>query len=336
MVIRVVPVDLADDEGFRAWYQVYEKAMSFGRVEPFIPSHDDMRHLFAPTSASMTEIWLATFDDQPAGIGGIQLPQLDNKQMAFFAIGVLPELRQRGIGAALYDHTVERVRAEGRTSLVFQLEVAPEDLETAPGVAFAAKRGLTARNTMIRRRLRLPLLADRLDSLEAKAAERLAGYQLLGWVGACPEEYAEEYARLTGLLSVEEPHGELELEEEKWDAARLRETEEKSAAAGETRFVTVAVAPDGSLAGHTLAGVQRNPRDPALQYDTLVLRAHRGHRLGLALKLANLRALQAANGDLRSVVTSNAEQNAAMVKINVDLGFEIVEINQMWQGNVPA
>lgn len=335
MAIRVVPVDLSEEETFRTWYQTYETAMSFGRVEPFIPSFDDIRQLFAPTSASVTEVWLAFHGDQPAGVGGLQLPLLDNKQLAFFAIGVLPELRRRGVGGALFDYTVERARTEGRSSLVFQLEVAPDDLETAPGVAFARKRGLTARNTMIRRRLPLPLLPEKLDALEAKAAGRLAGYRLLSWVGACPEEYAEEYAKLKGMLSVEEPQGDLEMEEEKWDVARLRESEEQSAASGESRLVTVAVAADGSLAGHTLLGV-RSARDPALQFDTLVLRAHRGHRLGLALKAANLRALQAAHGDVRSVVTTNAEQNAAMVKINVDLGFEIVEINQVWQGEVSA
>ncbi|GAB3414569.1 GNAT family N-acetyltransferase [Flindersiella endophytica] len=334
MVIRVVPVDLADEETFRTWYDVYREALTFGRPEPFLPARDDLRLMLTPSSASRTEVWLALYDDQPAGGGGIQLPLLDNPQMAFFAIGVAPGWRRRGIGAALYDHTLERARAEGRTSLVCQLEVAPEDLETAPGVSFLRKRGLTARNTLIRRRLRLPVPRDRLDLLEARAAERLAGYQLLTWVGACPQEYVEEYAKLKGLLSVEQPQGDLEMEEEKWDAARLRETEERSAASGESRFVTVAVAPDGSLAGHTVIGVQ-DSQNPALQYDTLVLRAHRGHRLGLALKVANLRTLQAAHGDLRSVLTSNAEQNAAMVKINVDVGFEIIEIEQLWQGNLP-
>jgi GNAT superfamily N-acetyltransferase len=335
MGIRVVPVDLADEETFNTWYDVYREALTFGRPEPFLPARDDLRQMLTPSSASRTEVWMALCDDQPAGGGGIQLPLLDNPKMAFFAIGVAPEWRRRGVGAALYDHALERIRAEGRTSVVCQVEVAPNDLETAPGVSFLRKRGLTPRNTLIRRRLRLPVPPDRLDLLEAKAAERLAGYQLLSWVGACPGEYAEEYAKLVGLLSVEQPQGDLELEAEKWDVARLRETEERSAANGESRYVTVAVAPDGSLAAHTLLGVLGS-QDPALQYDTLVLRAHRGHRLGLALKVANLRALQAAHADVRSVITSNAEQNAAMVKINVDVGFEIIEIEQLWQGEVPA
>src|SRR5262245_14720361 len=163
MAIRVVPVDLADDAAFRTWYDVFEQAMSYGRVEPFIPPHDDLRLMFTPSSSSRAEIWLALHDDQPAGAGGIELPLRENPKLAFFAIGVLPALRRRGVGAALFDYVVARVRAEGRTNLVFQLEVAPADLETAPGVSFAAKRGLTARNTLIRRRLRLPMPPEQLD-----------------------------------------------------------------------------------------------------------------------------------------------------------------------------
>jgi GNAT superfamily N-acetyltransferase len=335
-MIRVVPIELDDEETFRTWHQVFVQAMTPGRIDPYIPTYSDMRHLFTPSSSTKTDVWLAYYDDQPAGIGGIQLPLLENVGLAYFAIGVVPELRCRGVGAALYDYTVERVKAEGRHSMVFQLEVAPENLDSAPGVAFATKRGLTARNTMIRRRLPLPVPPATLDAFEAKAAERCSRYQLLQWAGACPDEHAEQYAALKGLLSVEAPQGDLEMEEQKWDVARLRESEERSMRSGETTYTTVAVAPDGTLAGHTQIGVERDPQGQAFQFDTLVLGAHRGHRLGLALKVANLRALQAAHGDLDWLVTSNAEQNAAMVKVNVDMGFEIVEITQLWQGEVAA
>lgn len=335
-MVRVVPVEIDDEETFRTWHRVFSMAMSYQRVDPYIPPYDDMLKFLTPSSASQTHVWMGYDDDQPAGIGGIQMPLLDNTGMAFFAIGVVPELRRRGVGGALYDYTVERARAVGRKSLVFQLEAAPEDLETAPGVAFARKRGFTPRNTNIRRRLPLPVPPDRLDALEARAAERSAGYELLHWAGPCPEEYVEQYAKLKGLLSVEAPQGDLEMEQEKWDVDRLRESEERDRQTGQTTYTTVAVAPDGTLAGHTQLGVDRSPQGRAFQYDTLVLRAHRGHSLGMALKVANLRALQVAHGDLDRVITANAEQNDAMVKINVDLGFEIEEISQVWQGEVPA
>jgi len=75
-------------------------------------------------------------------------------------------------------------------------------------------------------------------------------------------------------------------------------------------------------------------RGRAYQWDTLVLPEHRGHRLGLALKVANLRALQAEHPEVTRITTWNAEQNGPMVAVNVELGFEIVERLQEWQGSL--
>ena len=61
------------------------------------------------------------------------------------------------------------------------------------------------------------------------------------------------------------------------------------------------------------------------QWGTLVGREHRGHRLGLATKAVNLRAVQAARDDLTLVTTQNAEVNDHMVAINELMGFRPVE-----------
>lgn len=63
----------------------------------------------------------------------------------------------------------------------------------------------------------------------------------------------------------------------------------------------------------------------ALKWGTLVIAEHRGHRLGAAVKVANLRELARVDLGPRSIRTSNAEQNPWMVQINVDLGFEIIK-----------
>ncbi len=56
-------------------------------------------------------------------------------------------------------------------------------------------------------------------------------------------------------------------------------------------------------------------------------REHRGHRLGLATKAVNLRAVQAARGDLTLVITQNAEANDYMVAINDKMGFHPIEVS---------
>ena len=63
------------------------------------------------------------------------------------------------------------------------------------------------------------------------------------------------------------------------------------------------------------------------QWGTFVHREHRGHRLGLATKAVNLRAVQAARGDLTLVITQNGETNDYMVSINQRMGFEPIEVS---------
>ena len=63
------------------------------------------------------------------------------------------------------------------------------------------------------------------------------------------------------------------------------------------------------------------------QWGTFVHREHRGHRLGLATKAVNLRAVQAARDDLTLVITQNGETNGYMVSINERMGFEPIEVS---------
>jgi RimJ/RimL family protein N-acetyltransferase len=63
-----------------------------------------------------------------------------------------------------------------------------------------------------------------------------------------------------------------------------------------------------------------------VQWATLVHREHRGHRLGAAVKVANLRRLQRDRPDITEVVTQNAEVNDQMIAINTRLGFAPVAL----------
>jgi hypothetical protein len=56
-----------------------------------------------------------------------------------------------------------------------------------------------------------------------------------------------------------------------------------------------------------------------------VLPGHRGHRLGLATKVHNLRWLQREHRVPATLVTTNAEVNTHMVSVNDSLGFRPVE-----------
>lgn len=60
------------------------------------------------------------------------------------------------------------------------------------------------------------------------------------------------------------------------------------------------------------------------QLDTLVLAELRRHRLGVLIKIANLRALAAILPAPQLVYTFNAEENRHMLDVNEAVGFRAV------------
>ena len=85
------------------------------------------------------------------------------------------------------------------------------------------------------------------------------------------------------------------------------------------------VADAGEVAAYTDLVTTIHEPDRAYQWGTLVRRADRGHRLGLAVKVANLRLLQRERPDIVQLTTFNAEVNAHMIGVNERMGFVPVE-----------
>ena len=76
----------------------------------------------------------------------------------------------------------------------------------------------------------------------------------------------------------------------------------------------------GAPAGITLLCLHELRPAIAAQEDTSVLAGHRGHRLGLRLKLAMLDWLRTERPDVDAADTWNAPGNAPMIAINEALG----------------
>jgi GNAT superfamily N-acetyltransferase len=68
-----------------------------------------------------------------------------------------------------------------------------------------------------------------------------------------------------------------------------------------------------------------------MQWDTIVLREHRGHGLGMLMKTANLRQVQAARPGRPSIITFNAEENTPMLDVNERLGFVPIAYEGAWK-----
>ena len=125
-------------------------------------------------------------------------------------------------------------------------------------------------------------------------------------------------------LAVDAPTGELEFEEETFTPEAFRHEAARDRKVGRTVLRSLATL-DGRAVAHTDL-LLRPVGTRGVQWATLVHRDHRGHRLGAAVKVANLRRLQRERPDITEVVTQNAEVNEQMIGINARLGFEPVAL----------
>ncbi len=267
---------------------------------------------------------LGAFDGTTmVGSGELQLPLHDNLHLAYSEVFVDPAVTRRGVGSAVLAEVERRVRDAGRDTVV--VEVYAPAQGPSPNLEFARAHGYTPALEEGMKALDLAATEDRWDRISEEIAGHHAAYRLVAWRERVPEEVLEGYCRLQEAFNDEAPMGELEVEAEKWDGARVRAREERLARGGLTELAVLAVAADGEAVGLTELARSRHVPWRAMQSGTLVLPGHRGHRLGIALKLANLRSLRQAFPAVSHVFTGNAGNNAAMNAVNDLLGFEPVE-----------
>jgi hypothetical protein len=177
-------------------------------------------------------------------------------------------------------------------------------------------------------------LRDRHRALLADAVKHADGYVLDGWTGPAPEDLLPAMADLLEAMN-DAPMDELEWDDERMDPARVRRGEEYRAEMGwRTHRVVARHEVSGELAGLTEVAVHPEGWTHAFQLDTCVARAHRGHRLGLVLKLAMLQRLADLEPQLRVIDTWNAASNLHMIGVNEALGCRVVYTSAEWQLSV--
>jgi GNAT superfamily N-acetyltransferase len=323
--MHIQPLDPTDAAAVEQWHAAYAASDGHGRAETaFTWSLAEARVALAgPTKEQRQTGYVGIVDGRVVATGWLGLPLLDNRWRADVEVHVVPEARRRGHGTAMLAHLESLARAESRTSMLAMAvwPYADGPGGTGPGVAFAREHGFDLALGDVQRRLDLPVPASTLDRLADEAATRHAGYELRSWTGKVPDELVEQWADLDASVGTEAPTGDLDIEPISPDPAVVRESEDRRARQGRVSLHTVALRPDGRLAAYTeiIASV-RAPRR-AYQQGTLVRRTDRGHRLGLAVKVANIRRFQAELPDIRSVQTFNAESNLHMIAVNDALGF---------------
>jgi GNAT superfamily N-acetyltransferase len=272
------------------------------------------------------EVWLLYDGDAPIAKLTVNIPQRDNRHTANVFVQVHPDHRRRGHGRALLEEGLTRVKAAGRRlALAYSID--------APGPsAFMRSAGFTSGSVEILRRQDLHAVDHtRIAKLREEARAAARDYTLLRLPGAVPDHLVDEVAAITAAIN-DAPYDDLEIEDEVYDAKRIRDFEAAHSAAQLRVYRLVArLGDDGPLAGQTIVAVPSDQPGWAWQYDTSVVRAHRGHRLGLLLKSEMLAWLAEAEPAVRWIDTWNAESNAHMIAVNEALGYSIVTRGITWQ-----
>ena len=263
------------------------------------------------------ETWLGCAPDgSVAGWYLLEVPDRDNRHLGILEAFVDPARRRQGFGTALLRHAAERALADDRRLL------AGFAIQDSPGESFARSLGATAGLAEIRRRLDLAAIpAGLVAGLRASAQEAADGYTLISWSQSTPEEYVDQIVAIE-LAMADAPH-DPSWEQAAFDAERVRATDRRRRLQ-QLRSYTVAARHDatGDLAGVTQVEVAPDEPDWMFQGLTAVVRAHRGHRLGLLVKLAMLEWLAEAEPQRRWIITVNAETNEHMMAINEALGYQ--------------
>ncbi|HMG31942.1 MAG TPA: GNAT family N-acetyltransferase [Jiangellaceae bacterium] len=299
----------------------------------------DCPHQLSPTVSSFTARLQHGWDGDPpvaalhrdgrgrvVGVLELTLPHWDNTYTGWVEVTVDPASRGRGIGRQMFESGVDRVRAAGRTLLL------SDTYEHAAGVGFLKALGLDRASEAVQRRQDL-VNVDRpgLDVAYADAESHAGDYDLLHLEGATPEELLADVVAMTAAIN-DAPIDDLDIEDEVFSPERIRAFEAAQRAHGRRTYRLVArERRTGGLAGHTQVAVEANRPWYGAQFDTSVLRSHRGHRLGLLLKIAMVRWLADAEPQLRLLDTWNAASNAHMIRVNEALGYQVVATASEWQ-----
>src|SRR3954469_13751811 len=275
-----------------------------------------VREYLAETLPGQRRIcWVAEDDRLPEGESEIfaHVSVLLLGDIGVLEILVKPALRRRGLGTPLVGVAARRAYLEGFSS------IGVEAIGGTPAIPFYESLGFE--REYVETRSVLALSAVDWPTLGEMADGIAPGYRVEYHPGGPPEELLEAYSQ--AKLEAQDEDDDLDLAPRSSDPQRLRDSLNTLHKRGLKPYIVLAIhEATGDVAGLTEVVVPAQHPERADQYDTIVVRAHRGYGIDRAIKARMLFELRAAEPDLREVQTWNAHANESMLKVNAELGYQ--------------
>jgi GNAT superfamily N-acetyltransferase len=299
-VVPLYPADASDELLGRVWELEYEEQRRVVPDEPIFGRAERIAYLRDRPASERRWYWIAGDVD-----GYAEVSVTEGQTTAWLDLIVAYPARRAGIGRALLAAAADQARAAGCKYLIGEyLEPEVAGFVRAVGARIGTDRSRVSV-------LRLPLTSAPVPDVP--------GYTRVSWTGAAPEDLLESYARARNAIN-DAPHDDA-VDEERYTPERVRDREANAARRDREVRVTVAVAADGTVTGHTEVRVARSGSTTAFTDDTAVVAAHRGRGLAAWIKDGNLRRLSAERPEVTAVITENDLTNAPMLAVNAKLGF---------------
>ena len=328
-------VDATDPHDFDEWFSLFARCDHARDGVSGQGWHPDEWRARASADHE-AKVWhLLSFGDLgqlPVAVASAEVGRDDNLHWLRTDLQVDPELRRRGHGTAALHVLENYTRSLGRQSLVVNVMEGSNEVGRAPNRSFAPLMGYRIADEAVRRDIAWPRPTGELDRLHSAWEPFAADYEIVLWQGSTPNEWVADRIHLSAVMPSEAPYADLDVHEEKWDEQRLREHEHTVKQMGRELFVAVALhRPTHRLVGYSELTSSREFTETAYQWDTFVLKAHRGHRLGGLLKIANMKQPGFAEMNVSRISTFNSSLNEPMIRVNDELGSQVTESSVMWR-----